>query len=100
MLNFKSVVLVGMLSISTAYAAEEYSKRILNVYCNDVDQVVDKLGGSGNIDTVWLDRDENVWFSFKGEGTKVAISVIPKNNRKEMCIVSYGIEIKGKKPHI
>ncbi len=84
-------MLITMLGISTAYAAEEYFTRAIKVYCGDARQVTDKIGGS--VDSSWIDRDENVWINFRDDRGTVALTIIPKDNRKQMCIVSYGSEI-------
>ncbi len=89
-----------MLGVSTAYASEDYSTRALKVFCNDAKQVLDKVGGTGNIDTIWIDQDENVWFTFKDDRSKIVTTIIPKDNRKQMCIVSYGSEITDKRKYL
>ena len=38
-------------------------------------------------------KDENVWINFRDDRGRVALTIVPKDNRKQMCIVSYGTEI-------
>ena len=87
----KLFVLVAMLGVSTVYAAEDYSTRAIKVFCSDSKQVTDKLGGS--VDNSWIDKDENVWINFRDDKGRVALTIVQKDNRKQMCIVSYGTEI-------
>ena len=82
---------MALLAVTTVQAAEEYSTRAVKVYCGETKQVVDKVGGS--IDNSWIDKDENVWINFRDDRGNVALTIIPKDNRKQMCIVSYGTEI-------
>jgi hypothetical protein len=94
----KSVVLLALFGLSTAYAAEDYSTRAVKVYCNDTQQVLDKVGGV--VELSWIDQDENVWISFKDNKGGLALTIVPKDNRKQMCIVSYGRDIADKKKYL
>jgi hypothetical protein len=94
----KSVVLLAMFGLSTAYAAEEYSKRVVAVYCNDTQQVLDKIGGT--VELSWIDQDENIWVSFKDKKGGLALTIVPKDNRKQMCIVSYGKDMADKRKYL
>jgi hypothetical protein len=98
MFNFKSVVLVALLVVSTAQAAEEYAKRVVAVYCNDTQQVLDKIGGV--VELSWIDQDENIWVSFRDTKGALALTITPKDNRKQMCIVSYGKDLADKRKYL
>lgn len=84
----KLAILLAMFSVSTAYAAEEYSKRAIPVYCGEIQQVLDKI--KGIVEISWKDQDGNVWVSFKATNGGIALAVVPSDNHSQMCIVSYG----------
>jgi hypothetical protein len=99
MFNFKSVVCgmfaVALLGVSTAQAADEPLQRAVKVYCNDVSKTMAKINGTMVV--TWMDEDENIWVTFKDKKSQIVMGVVPSDNRKEMCIVSYGTQINKPK---
>lgn len=95
MLNLKSVVLVALLGVSTAHAADEPLQRAVKVYCNDISKTLAKI--SGTMVNSWMDEDENIWVTFKDKKSQIVMGVVPSDSRKEMCIVSYGTQINRPK---
>lgn len=95
MFNFKLIVLVALLSLSTAQAADQPLQRAVKVYCNDVSKTMAKINGTMVFS--WMDEDENIWVTFKDKKSQIVMGVVPSDNRKEMCIVSYGTQINKPK---
>lgn len=94
----KSVVLLALFGVSTAYAADDPQQRAIKIYCNDTQQILEKINGS--IELSWIDQDENVWINFRDSKNLIVLTVIPKDNRKQACIVNFGKDIGDKRKYL